>query len=188
MSKRGRDPAVTAVAPVSLTRSLRGLVAVSIAGLLAAALLLSGCGTLTTSPAAGTFTPRTRGCSPWSPPTSRRRASGPGPSTTRPADFEYELARDLAQRFGLKSVQREARPLPPRGRWSSRRRRPRPRPDHPDQRTRAECSTSPSPYLDARADRGGALRGRAFRTWPPPRRCNGERSGRQRWSTIVNTL
>lgn len=104
MSKRGRDPAVTAVAPVSLTRSLRGLVAVSIAGLLAAALLLSGCGTLTTSPAAGTFTPRTPGVLTVVTSDVPDEGFWLGTVNHLTGGFEYELARHLAQRFGLKSV------------------------------------------------------------------------------------
>ena len=68
------------------------------------ALLSTACGAETTSPAAGTFTPRTRGV--LSVVTSE--VPRPGFWNGTPAHvnggFEYELAKELAQRFGLKTV------------------------------------------------------------------------------------
>lgn len=79
-------------------------VAGPVAALLAAGLLLCGCGTRTSSPAAGTFTPRTPGV--LTVVTTEVPSEGFWRGTVdRPTGgFEYELARDLAQRFGLKSV------------------------------------------------------------------------------------
>jgi ABC-type amino acid transport substrate-binding protein len=72
---------------------------------LVAGVLLSGCGDETTSPAAGAFSPRTRGVLTVATseiPTPGFWAGTPDHIT---GGLEYELARDLAQRFGLKSVQ-----------------------------------------------------------------------------------
>jgi ABC-type amino acid transport substrate-binding protein len=72
-----------------------------------AGLLLTACGTLTTSPAAGTFTPRTPGV--LTVVTSDVPSEGFWQGTVEhvTGGFEYELARRLAQRFGLKSVRVE---------------------------------------------------------------------------------
>jgi polar amino acid transport system substrate-binding protein len=74
-----------------------------VAALLAGTLVV-GCGDRTTSPAAGTFTPRIKGVLT----VATSVIPTPGFWTGTPArvtgGFEYELARDLAQRFGLNSV------------------------------------------------------------------------------------
>jgi polar amino acid transport system substrate-binding protein len=72
--------------------------------LAAAGLLLGGCGTLSTSPAAGTFTPRTKGV--LTVVTSDVPSAGfwTGTAAHPTGGLEFELARDLATRFGLKSV------------------------------------------------------------------------------------
>jgi ABC-type amino acid transport substrate-binding protein len=72
-----------------------------------ALLLLAACGTRTSSPAAGTFTPRTPGV--LTVVTSGIPSPGfwegtPGRLT---GGFEYELAKLLAERFGLRSVRVE---------------------------------------------------------------------------------
>jgi polar amino acid transport system substrate-binding protein len=67
--------------------------------------VLAACGTRTTSPAAGTFTPRVPGVLSVATsdlPTPGFWNGAPGHVT---GGLEYELARDLAQRFGLKRVQ-----------------------------------------------------------------------------------
>ncbi len=82
--------------------------------------------------------------------------------------LEYELARDLADRFGLKSVRVMHRAFPPDRQRAARRRRPRSRPDHADgpafevscrsrprtwtRRRRWWCRTAPSvPDLETRS-------------------------------------
>ncbi|MGB0097664.1 MAG: hypothetical protein WBP81_34645 [Solirubrobacteraceae bacterium] len=75
-----------------------------VAAVLLAGLLLGACSDRTSSPAAGTFTPRTPGV--LTVATSDVPSPGfwegtPGHVT---GGLEYELARDLAQRFSLKSV------------------------------------------------------------------------------------
>lgn len=66
--------------------------------------VLSGCGVLTTSPAAGRFKPRNPGM--LTVVTSDVPTPGfwEGTLAHPTGGFEYELARDLAARFGLKSV------------------------------------------------------------------------------------
>jgi ABC-type amino acid transport substrate-binding protein len=69
-----------------------------------AALLLAGCGAESSSPAAGTFTPRTPGV--LTVVTADIPSPGfwegtPGHVT---GGFEFELAKDLARRFGLRTV------------------------------------------------------------------------------------
>jgi polar amino acid transport system substrate-binding protein len=69
-----------------------------------AAVLVVACGTHSSSPAAGTFTPRLRGVLT----VATTLVPSPGfweGSAARPTGgLEYELAKDLATRFGLKSV------------------------------------------------------------------------------------
>ncbi len=67
-------------------------------------LLLSACGTLTTSPAAGTFTPRTPGVLTVVTSDVPDQGFWLGTVNHLTGGFEYELARHLAERFGLKSV------------------------------------------------------------------------------------
>ncbi|HEY3726510.1 MAG TPA: ABC transporter substrate-binding protein [Solirubrobacteraceae bacterium] len=91
-------------AKLSPTGAIRGVVAAWAISVLLGALLLVGCGDRTTSPAAGEFTPRTRGVLT----VATTDIPTPGFWTGTPehvtGGLEYELARDLAQRFGLKSV------------------------------------------------------------------------------------
>jgi polar amino acid transport system substrate-binding protein len=86
---------------------LRALVAGSVALVIAAGLALAGCGTLTTSPAAGTFTPRHKGV--LTVVTSDVPSPGfwTGTAAHPTGGLEYELARDIATRFGLSSVRVE---------------------------------------------------------------------------------
>jgi polar amino acid transport system substrate-binding protein len=85
-------------------RSLRALVAGPVASVAVAGAVMSGCGTLSTSPAAGTFTSRSKGV--LTVVTTDVPSSGfwKGTAAHPTGGFEYELARDLATRFGLKSV------------------------------------------------------------------------------------
>jgi polar amino acid transport system substrate-binding protein len=75
-----------------------------VAQVIAAGALLAGCGTLSTSPAAGRFTPRAKGV--LTVVTSDVPSTGfwTGTAAHPTGGFEYELARDLATRFGLKAV------------------------------------------------------------------------------------
>ncbi len=67
--------------------------------------VLSGCGVLTTSPAAGTFKPRNRGVLTVVTSDVPEPGFWEGTVAHPTGGFEYALARDLATRFGLKSVQ-----------------------------------------------------------------------------------
>lgn len=69
------------------------------------AALLSGCGDLTTSPSAGTFTPRTKGVLTVATSVIPTPGFWTGTPNHVTGGFEYELARDLADRFGLNAVQ-----------------------------------------------------------------------------------
>lgn len=75
------------------------------AAVLLGALVLAGCGDRSTSPAAGTFTPRTRGVLTVATTDIPTAGFWNGTSDHLTGGLEYELARDLAQRFGLRSVQ-----------------------------------------------------------------------------------
>jgi len=77
------------------------------ATLLVASVLIAGCGDRTTSPAAGTFTPRTAGV--LTVVTSEIPSPGfwEGSQGHPAGGFEYELARLLAERFGLHRVRVE---------------------------------------------------------------------------------
>jgi polar amino acid transport system substrate-binding protein len=68
------------------------------------AVLLAGCGDLTSSPAAGTFTPRSPGVLTVVTSTLPSPGFWEGTASHPTGGLEYELARDLADRFGLKSV------------------------------------------------------------------------------------
>ncbi len=74
---------------------------------LLAALLMTGCGTLTTSPAAGTFTPRTRGVLTVVTTDIPSPGFWEGTAAHVTGGFEFELAKMMAKRFGLKSVRVE---------------------------------------------------------------------------------
>jgi polar amino acid transport system substrate-binding protein len=75
--------------------------------LLAAAISISGCGTDTSSPAAGTFTPRTPGVLTVATTLVPSPGFWEGTATRPVGGFEYELAEDLAHRFGLRTVRIE---------------------------------------------------------------------------------
>jgi len=85
-------------------RSMLISLAPSAVGLVLSALLVAGCSDRTTSPAAGTFAPRTPGVLT----VVTTDIPSPGFWQGTPAHvtggFEYELARLLAMRFGLRSV------------------------------------------------------------------------------------
>ena len=66
---------------------------------------LTGCGDRTTSPSAGTFTPRTKGVLTVATSVIPTAGFWTGSPDHLTGGFEYELARNLAQRFGLKAVQ-----------------------------------------------------------------------------------
>ncbi|MBV9817204.1 MAG: amino acid ABC transporter substrate-binding protein [Solirubrobacterales bacterium] len=71
----------------------------------ALASLLLGCGVRSTSPAAGTFTPRTKGVLTVAMSGFPTQGFWEGSSPAHPTGgLEYELARDLASRFGLGTV------------------------------------------------------------------------------------
>jgi polar amino acid transport system substrate-binding protein len=69
--------------------------------------LLSACSANTSSPAAGTFTPNTPGVLTVATTTVPSPGFWEGTAAHPTGGFEYELARALAQRFGLKSVRIE---------------------------------------------------------------------------------
>lgn len=74
-------------------------------------LMAGGCGIESTSPAAGSFTPHVRGV--LTVVTSAVPSPGfwEGTPTAVWGGFEYELARDLAERFGLHGVRVEVEPF-----------------------------------------------------------------------------
>jgi ABC-type amino acid transport substrate-binding protein len=69
------------------------------------AVMAAGCGDRTTSPAAGTFIPRIKGVLTVATSVIPTPGFWTGTPNHITGGFEYELARDLAERFGLKSVQ-----------------------------------------------------------------------------------
>jgi ABC-type amino acid transport substrate-binding protein len=89
----------------------RNSVAVTIAALGVAALALAACGADTTSPAAGTFTPRTPGV--LTVVTSDVPSPGfwDGTPSHVTGGFEFELAKVLAQRLGLRVVRVKIEPF-----------------------------------------------------------------------------
>jgi polar amino acid transport system substrate-binding protein len=92
---RYRDPEMSEV-----RWAVRGL-------LLATVLTLAACGDRTTSPAAGTFAPRTAGTLTVVTTDIPSPGFWEGTPTRLTGGFEYELARLLAQRFGLHSLRIE---------------------------------------------------------------------------------
>jgi polar amino acid transport system substrate-binding protein len=78
---------------------LRGLLCVTLIGV-----ALGGCGTHSSSLAAGTFTPHVRGVLTVATTLVPSPGFWEGTVGHPTGGLEYELARDLAQRFGLKSV------------------------------------------------------------------------------------
>lgn len=76
-----------------------------------AAVLLTACGAEMTSPAAGTFTPRTRGVLRVVTSEVPRPGFWKGTPGRVEGGFEYELARDLARRFGLRAVSVKIEPF-----------------------------------------------------------------------------
>ncbi len=81
------------------------------ASALLATLLLAACGDLATSPAAGNFKPRTRGVLTVVTTNVPIPGFWEGTPDHLTGGFEYELARRLADRFGLKSVQVKLEPF-----------------------------------------------------------------------------
>jgi polar amino acid transport system substrate-binding protein len=75
-----------------------------VASLLLVAVVLVSCGTRTTSPAAGTFTPRTAGVLTIATSIIPTPGFWEGTASHLVGGLEYELAQDLAERFGLKSL------------------------------------------------------------------------------------
>jgi polar amino acid transport system substrate-binding protein len=75
------------------------------------AVVLTACGAETTSPAAGTFTPRTRGVLTVVTSEVPRPGFWEGTPARVRGGFEYELAKELAQRFGLKEVRVRTEPF-----------------------------------------------------------------------------
>jgi polar amino acid transport system substrate-binding protein len=92
------SPEIWSVAMCGVRAWMRGVMA------LAFLFLLAACGDRSTSPAAGTFTPHTAG--ELTVVTSDIPSPGfwEGTSSRLTGGFEYELARVLAQRFGLQSL------------------------------------------------------------------------------------
>ncbi len=76
-----------------------------------AAVLVAGCSDRNSSPAAGSFTPKVRGV--LTVVTSAVPSTGfwEGTPSRVTGGFEYELARDLARRFGLRSVRVKLEPF-----------------------------------------------------------------------------
>ena len=74
------------------------------AAVLLVALLSTACGAETTSPAAGTFTPRTHGVLMVVTSEVPRPGFWEGTPAHVNGGFEYEVAKELAKRFGLKTV------------------------------------------------------------------------------------
>lgn len=74
-------------------------------------LALAACGDQTSSPAAGTFTPRIRGVLTVVTSDVPQAGFWEGTPEHLTGGLEYELARDLAQRFGLKTVRVEIEPF-----------------------------------------------------------------------------
>jgi polar amino acid transport system substrate-binding protein len=79
--------------------------------LLAAVIALAACGDRTTSPAAGTFTPRTAGTLRVVTTDIPSPGFWEGTPDRLTGGFEYELARQLAGRLGLHSLQVEIEPF-----------------------------------------------------------------------------
>lgn len=75
------------------------------------ALGLSACGDRTSSPAAGTFTPKSHGVLTVVTSDVPQAGFWEGTPTHLTGGLEYELARDLARRFGLKTVRVEIEPF-----------------------------------------------------------------------------
>ena len=84
---------------MSIRRSWRVLAGVALLALGSAA-----CGTLTTSPAAGTFTPRKAGVLTVAMSDYPTPGFWEGTPQHPTGGFEYELARAMAERFGLRSI------------------------------------------------------------------------------------
>ncbi len=81
------------------------------AAVLLIALVSTGCGAETTSPSAGTFTPRTHDVLTVVTSEVPRPGFWQGTAGYVHGGFEYELAKDLARRFGLKSVSVKIEPF-----------------------------------------------------------------------------
>lgn len=78
---------------------------------LAAVLVLAGCGDRSTSPAAGVFTPKTPGVLTVVTGAIPTMGFWEGTRVRPTGGFEYELARDMAKRFGLKRVRVRVEPF-----------------------------------------------------------------------------
>jgi polar amino acid transport system substrate-binding protein len=92
------------MSPIGAIGAIGRAVSVRAAGLLVVSLLVVGCGDRTTSPAAGQFTPRTRGVLTVTTSVIPTPGFWTGTPEHVTGGLEYELARTLAQRFGLRSV------------------------------------------------------------------------------------
>lgn len=103
MYRKGPNSVAPLARPATM-RSLRALVAGPVASVAVAGAVLGGCGTLSTSPAAGTFTPRSKGVLTVVTTDVPSAGFWTGTAAHPTGGFEYELARDLATRFGLKFV------------------------------------------------------------------------------------
>lgn len=87
-----------------MRRRSHALRAVSGAICLALTLAAAACGTHSSSPAAGTFTPRVRGVLTVATSVVPSPGFWEGTANDPTGGLEYELARDLAHRFGLRSM------------------------------------------------------------------------------------
>jgi ABC-type amino acid transport substrate-binding protein len=96
----GSDLRVHKSGSKALTRPLWG----ALVGVLLVAASSAACGTLSTSPAAGTFTPRTAHVLTVAMSGYPTAGFWEGTPQHPTGGFEYELARTMARRFGLKSV------------------------------------------------------------------------------------
>jgi glutamine transport system substrate-binding protein len=76
-----------------------------------AAFLIAGCGDRSSSPAAGTFTPKVPGVLTVATALIPTTGFWEGTPEHVTGGFEYELARDFARRFGLRSVHVEIEPF-----------------------------------------------------------------------------
>ncbi|MFZ0089385.1 MAG: transporter substrate-binding domain-containing protein [Solirubrobacteraceae bacterium] len=89
-----------------MTRPWQAVVVALLVGL-AVVLALSGCGDRSSSPAAGTFTPQQPGVLTVVTSDVPQAGFWEGTPTHLIGGFEYELARDLVRRFGLRTVRVE---------------------------------------------------------------------------------
>jgi ABC-type amino acid transport substrate-binding protein len=82
-----------------MMKTVRGLLCLTLV-----VAMIAACGTHSSSPAAGTFTPRVPGVLTVATTSVPSPGFWEGTASHPTGGFEYELARDLAQRFGLRLV------------------------------------------------------------------------------------